>query len=399
MRKNHNRLLFVSYHHGLPSLADSVQNHRLLNYLTRKFNIDVLYRSKCRRNQFAEGIGVWSLSMVFFDRLLLKIFSFLRPIISIDALLWCVIAFLKICIRGVKYDAVIITYEPYSIYLLPCLLRKFLRVKVISVLYDPLSDNMFFPKSKLGKFLRLQLEKQIINHSTKIIVNNILVKNTLQQRYKGTDFKLVYLCGNDVLEHNEIKEQPSNKPLKIVHCGNIHGMRNLKCLNDIIIELKKKVININKEVKFIFYGNCSNVERKRVNDYHNDDVVAFVPSIPQSEIPNVLSSADMLLLIDPLEDGNFSFPSKLCEYIQSGKEILAITNKNSPSGCMLRDFGYTFTDGTDIELMVDFIENIILTGNTRHKRNQIDGAVFSPKVISEQFSNIILNSVYAGIEF
>lgn len=392
-----NPILFVSYNHENTNLADSIQNHRLLNYLDVEQGIKVLYRSKTVKKRAKDGFGVWSPNLFLLDRCFLKVFSFLRPILSFDSFLWCFIAFIVIVIQRRKYDAVAVTYEPYSIYPLSYLLRTFCGVKVISICYDPLADNLFFHQSKIGRKIRLNLEKRIVKTSCVVIVNNELVKDVLDNRYNSGKIELIYLCGSDLLllDNQPCKEVSNQQKYRIVHCGNIHGMRNLKCLDEMISFMKERIIHLENKLEIIFYGMCSPNEKYRIQQSGNDDVVRFEDPIPPSDLPIVFDGANALFLIDPLENGNFSFPSKLCEYIQSGKDILAFSNKQSPSGLLLRKLGYLVCDDSSVLKMVDYLEKkITLKQKEKCKIRCEEAKQFHPQIIAMHFEELIQRKIY-----
>ncbi|MDI6794866.1 MAG: hypothetical protein QME81_18700 [bacterium] len=68
-------------------------------------------------------------------------------------------------------------------------------------------------------------------------------------------------------------------------------------------------------------------------------------------------NSDLLMLIDaPDEKGSLFFPSKLADYIGSGKPILGMTPLNGASANILRKLGCPVVDPKDVE----GIQNAIL---------------------------------------
>lgn len=391
------RILFVSYHHDISNLADSIQNHRLLRYWAAEQSIDVLHRSFSFNNKKRSGLGVWSPNLSFVDKCLFHVFPFLRPVFSFDLYLWSLVAFMTLLFRRVKYDMLVVTYEPYSIYPFSKMLRLFSGVKVLSICYDPLADNLFFHQSKIGRGLRLKLENKIICNSDIIVVNNDIVKELLCKRYDSCNIVMINLCGEDInLKDNLKGEGNLNTKYRLVHCGNIHGMRNLHCVNEMVNSLKDRIKNLNELLDIVFYGMCPSEEKEMICQSGNEDIIHFENPVLPADIPLVINNATALLLIDPLEDGNYSFPSKVCEYIQSGKDILAFSNKKSPSGLVLTNAGYLVCDATTVNEMVDYLELQLKMGKnapTRVKKNIED--LYNPKFIASQYIELIRSWKYA----
>ena len=398
-RKNsYNKLLFVSYNHSRPHFADSIQNHRLLRYLRESLLIDVLCRANQGKSTEDHLICVWSPNIFFLDRILFKIFPYLRPVISIDRFLWSLVAFFRLLFIHKQYDAIIITYEPFSIHPLAAFAKFFCGIKIISVLYDPLVDNLFFHQSSKGRYLRLKLEKKIVLESEFVVVNNEKFFSLLAGRYKMDTIKMIYLCGSDFEYSKFPKSKEVHDKIRIVHCGNIHGKRNLKCLDETIKILKEKIPNLSEKLEFDFYGDCSPSELERIDKSNNGDLIIFKSPVSQNEIPRILLSADALLLIDPLEEGNNSFPSKLCEYFQSGINIYGYTNNNSPSGIVLHKAGQMVCDGTNVDEMAKSICKLVLREQT-HELSSLSEykTAFNPDVVAQRYITIIKSTFTDGV--
>ena len=389
-RENKKRLLFVSYHHSYPFFADSIQNHRLLDELKKEIDIDILCRSNSSASNCDGILSVWSPNLSLADTVFLKLFPHLRPVYSLDRYLWSFLAFAKLLFLKKKYDAVLLTYEPYAIYPLSVYLRKFFSLNIISVLYDPLADNLFFHQSSKGINVRLKLEKKIIETSYAVVVNNEIVKDKLEKRYKVNHIKMIYLCGRDIAYSDSSALYNQNRKIRIVHCGNVHGKRNLKCLDETVSILKQNITELSEKLEVVLYGECSPVEKQRIYNSQNTDVIILKPSVSSEEISKKVSSADALLLIDPLDEGNNSFPSKLCEYFQYGKFIFGYSNLNSPSGSFLLKAKQFVCDGSNIDDMAEALGKFIKDKHVYDSLIPKDyGRQFNPAYIADQYMNIL----------
>lgn len=330
------RILFISYNHQEPIYADVIQNIRLIKELEKKADIDICCR-KTKGN--TERYSISSPNLFFFSRILWKFFPFFRFMFDIDAFIWCVLAYRKIRRYVVLYDKIIVSYAPYSIFYLPYWLNRKSGKDVVSILYDSLVENCFFSNSGKAIRVRSKIERNIFSMSRLCAVNNTKYYDALVSKKYNDKLILLPLCGRNEIYVGSNRKTISNK-LIISHAGSIHGVRRLKEIIELLDLLSAEVKQIDELVEINIFGRCSDDERSKVNRSGYSSVIQFHNYFGQEELAEKLYNSDVLLLIDPLCEGNFSFPSKICEYTQYDKLILAIAAKDSPSYSFLRAHGH-----------------------------------------------------------
>jgi hypothetical protein len=105
-------------------------------------------------------------------------------------------------------------------------------------------------------------------------------------------------------------------------------------------------------------GNIETKYRKAINEMKLEGIVSCKGVVSYLESLKYMVKSDLLLLIDaPSEEENLFFPSKLADYIGSGRPILGITPKRGASADILRDLGYPVVDPKDIEGIKEAISN------------------------------------------
>lgn len=383
------KLLFVSYNHSDPKVADSVQNHRLIPALSDYYDVDIVQRC-IKRNED----GIWSPNLYIIDRIIYKIFPFLISVFSLDRWFWCKIAFRHIKNALSKYSAVIIVYEPYTIRFLHYSLKQTNKnIKLISVLYDPYVDNLFFSQSRPGLRLRGSIEKKIVTTSDLVVVNSKMLLETIQTRYDNCRISYVPFCASPVsYEKDSPKNRFTDGKLHIVHAGNIHGKRHLKELNEIVTLVKSlyKEGNLADILQINMFGFCPEEEVRLIEQSKNDDVVKFNGYVKPNELHTYEVNSDALLLINPTEGDNYSYPSKLCEYFQLNKIILSIGSANSACNNDLQEAGHIVSKGSAFKEITDAILSLISEKEKLDK--QIDKYFykrFLPDHVARNYYNLI----------
>ena len=385
-------VLFLSYNHGNNRLADSIQNTRLIYELSKGVNVDIVYRSRHKKRRIDNYIPVSSLDLSFIDRIIYKIFPFLKTIISLDVLLWSICACYSIKKGRKHYDVCMATYEPYSTRFLPLFLRRIKQNdRIISIFYDPCTENLFFNNSNVAVFLRRKMERDLIVNSDYVVVNNNRLFEKLKQR-NGDKNNIVKipLCSSSLFNKSDNCGNTSVKRIIITHAGNIHGNRSLLEINKVISDLKQKVANLSDKLRIDFYGDCPENKKKVVVESGNEDVLCFYGTISQAEINMKLEKSNILLLLDPMEGNNFSFPSKLCEYFNMKKPIIGLTSQNSVSYDLLCDSKHLVYNSLNyMDLSKDL--KLIIDGFFFYDYNREYYRSFEPSIVSQMYIKLIMN--------
>lgn len=351
------RILFLSYNHQ-GKVADAIQNSRLIEGLERYYDIDIVRRGEAT-NTNGRIKSISSINLSIIDRILYKIFPYLFPVFSLDRYIWMLKMYHNLKNQIKDYDYIILTFEPFSISkIIQKIKKRFSCSKIFVILYDPLSDNLFFSNTKIARRLQRNLEKEIIYNADKIFVNNRKILDALNQRYstEQNKLKLIPLCGasqNMILEASKkvVNCHLFSNEYLIVHSGNIHGKRSLMLLNQSVSYLKNLIPQLSQKLRIIILGTCSKKELLSIKTSNNEDVIIFIKFITQEDTFSYIHRCNSLLLIDPLEPGNYSFPSKICEYVQFEKPIIGIASQDAPSAEFLKSIGYPiFNKGQSKEL-------------------------------------------------
>lgn len=382
-----NKILFVSYNHSLNSVADSVQNHRLIPSLSEYYDVTVIQRRFKGTRQ-----GIWSPNIYIVDRILYKLLPSFFSVFSFDRWLWCMLAYKKIKKTINVYQYVIMVYEPYTTRFLHYRIKHdYPKQRVASLLYDPYTDNIFLGRSRVWVKQRKRIEKNIISLSDIIIAYNTKHLSLLKGRYPYAKIKGCEFCGHSPFSDEFFLNKARRGRLTLVHVGNIYGERKIDGLNRVVTILKTIQKELSARLQIIVYGTYCVGYNKVVID-GNGDVIKHASPRYGDDLYNCIKEADALLLIDPVDEGNTCFPSKLCEYYQYKKPIFAIAAKGTPSYVSLKEAGHVVYDNSELGLLAntiwDFIEN---PGFFDTSFDQSYDKQFYPNVVAKKLSNYLMS--------
>ena len=195
---------------------------------------------------------------------------------------------------------------------------------------DPWTLNPYLSyRTGIQRKINKIYEKTVISRADTITVTSEKTKD-LFVKGLGADGEKI-----KVLPHvydPDLYTRRQNEPQKkiIAHTGNIYGLRSAAPL----IEAVNKVQPQNLE--FHFYGRMKE-EESHLAEAKCPDTIKFFDPVPYLDSIEVLSEADILLVIDaPLKDSPF-FPSKLADYIGAGKPVVALSPLSSTTTQIVRD--------------------------------------------------------------
>lgn len=157
------------------------------------------------------------------------------------------------------------------------------------------------------------------------------------------------------------------------------------------IQMKKT----KNQVIFLFIGIDDNDMQNLATPLGIGSNITFAGKRGYSETLNMLSKCDVLLLIDPSDADGMILTSKLVDYAQTGRPILAITTKCSTSDEIITNYG----GGISIDYYSsESIVNALLELYSHWEKNTLDKVygsyriyrLFSPETIIDSYRNIFL---------
>jgi len=232
---------------------------------------------------------------------------------------------------------------------------------------DPWTLNPYISyRTGFQKNINKGLESKIISKCDIITVTSEKTRDLFVNGLKADNTKIRVLP--HVFDPELYKPKISGIGKKIVaHTGNIYGLRS-------VIPLIEAIEQINPEnLEFHFYGRMKDDERQMAQEKCPDMIKIFDP-IPYLKSIQVLSDADILLVIDaPLHNSPF-FPSKLADYIGAGKPVAALTPLSSTTTDIVRKIqnDLLVADSSDIPAIAALLKRFADTDSSTLKEGSKD---------------------------
>jgi glycosyltransferase involved in cell wall biosynthesis len=281
-----------------------------------------------------------------------------------------------------NYDLVISWSQWHSVHLVALKLKKvFPSTPWLAHLSDPWADNPFltrFPGYKASQYF---LERSVIKNADAVNFTTNLARMLVMKKYPYSWINKTYITPHSFDDTLYPKNKITTRDKAVInYLGNFYGPRNpnnfVKAL-EIIYEEDPNFLN---DIVFRFVGRWIGNEEWKIEDAKLPvGLIEVSPPVSYLKSLAEMNSSDILLILDAPFSNSVFFPSKLVDYIGSGKPIMAITPNGS---CLdiLSKVGGEHASPESVESITLGVRNLI---------NKLrDGTLkFPEKSYREKFSN------------
>jgi hypothetical protein len=256
---------------------------------------------------------------------------------------------------------------------------------------DPIANN---PYENLGFFssrYRIFLEKRIVRKADLVITTTPQYKKNLSINSPHFPLhKIVFIPG--VVQSLSMKQKVNSKYFRIVHTGNLYGLRNLEQFENAINWIKENSPDVLMWMQFSLVGDLSSRNHKtalRVGKLVQTNIVSS--RISHVETEDFCLNADLLLTIEAPLDNNPFFPSKILDYLAYPSPQLLISRSGFLVDYLQDKQGFHVDSGEDSEalgLLILRLYNLWLSGSLDSPTSEVY-KFFSPIRIKRLFQEAL----------
>lgn len=263
------------------------------------------------------------------------------------------------------FDLILSCSQPHCNHLLGSYLKRRTGKPWLAYFSDPWTDNVYanFRSEKILDYNR-RLEGEVIRDADSVMFTTEEMKNLVMKKYPA---EWAGKCGSlphsFVPEWYELEQAPQEvkkAELTLIHTGHFYGPRTPLPLLHALARLDSKV-PLAGRVEVRLYGTMEQQYRDYI-DANLAEVVSVRAPVPYLQSLAAMRQADYLLLVDaPLAGTNESvfLPSKLVDYLGSGRPIIGITPRHGASARVLTETGNMVCDVLDQEDICRLLESVV----------------------------------------
>jgi glycosyltransferase involved in cell wall biosynthesis len=259
-------------------------------------------------------------------------------------------------LRLEKFDAILTCSKPDSNHLIGLELKRRTNIPWIAYLSDPWVDMPWqnYPSKRIAAY-HLALETKVMTATDHILFTSEETQTLVMSKYPPQ-----FRAKSGVLPHcfvpewyggNPASESPADGPVRILHTGHFYGARTPRPIFRAAARLKSEEPMAGK-LKIVMYGGMAEEDQRFISESSLSDIVEIHGTIPYLASLEQMRSADYLLLVEAppkLLTGSVFLPSKLVDYLGTGKPILGITPLHGTSARVLAETGHAACDVEDSE--------------------------------------------------
>jgi len=294
---------------------------------------------------------------------------------------------------------------PLTIGIINILIAKLKRAKVIynvQEIYPDLLINQGSLKSKPFYNLLRVLERFVYNKSSAVTTIDSVFYETIKPRFKNpsklhvipnfvdTELFKPVLYDKSCLDVNLFPEKRGI--LKVMYAGNIGLAQDWEPL----LEIAKRLTGFNVEFWVIGEGVMkayleNEIKTEKLTNIH------LVPYQPRSEMPGLISYADIHFIFMSKEMEGQGFPSKVYTILACSKPLLVISGKHTPIHNFLNAANCAFL--IDSETFEEKCEGVVkILKNASLNRSDLERmAVAGAKLIEKQYSKNAVTQQYVDL--
>lgn len=245
--------------------------------------------------------------------------------------------------------------NPMSTHFVGLLAKKhFPGIQWLAHFSDPWVDNPLQEYTAWNRFLNQHLQNQVFAKADKLIFTSYETKNLAMKPYGEAIQKKAYVLPHCYDSDLYPKAKSKHAPLIIRHLGSFYGKRQPDCLFQAVESLSKSNPQILEGTRFELVG----IDPKKYQDKIPQTVKSLfhlLPMVDYLKSLEMMSEADLLILIDAPAEESVFFPSKLADYIGAKKRILGITPEGTAKN-ILESLDHPTAPPKDIEKIAKELE-------------------------------------------
>lgn len=241
-----------------------------------------------------------------------------------------------------QFDLIFTNAKPFTCHLIGQTLHQQYQIPWVAYFSDPWVDNPYF--SHIGNWQvhrnRVQ-ETKVLETADGLIFNNTETAHLMLGNINERTLILPHCYDPDLYDLAQLPNVADNTHLRIVHTGNFYGIRSPLPLLRALKILKSKL----PPYKVLFVGKIDPQHQRDIQNERLGSELDLVGSVSYLESLAYTHQANLLVTIDaPTSEPSVFFPSKLVDYLGTGKTILGITPPNSTTHRILKEHDHNVAD-------------------------------------------------------
>jgi len=267
-----------------------------------------------------------------------------------------------------KPDIVFSFSNPQSSNVLGAHIKKRLGIPFVSHFSDPYYDNPYSTYGTRAAKDVLKTEQFIIEQSDCIVFVNDALRNLVMRKYAPPLYiktAVIPHCFDSALYPPAARSRTAAKFI-VSHIGAFYRLRTPAPLFQALALMQKRHARLEDSLAVRLVGGLNDYAKysgseleRLITEYNLEKIVEVLPVMNYNDSLDAMVQSDCLLVIDTdIPDSPF-LPSKLIDYIGSGKTIIGITPPDSPTHRVLQELGARSFQHRQAAEIADYLDALV----------------------------------------
>ncbi|MYB55820.1 MAG: glycosyltransferase family 4 protein [Gemmatimonadetes bacterium] len=305
--------------------------------------------------------------------------------------------------KQIQFDLLLTFASPMSDHLTGLGIKKHLRCPWVAHFSDPWVDNPYnaYMNTILSRYVSARQERSVIAQADSVVFVSSETQDLVMRKYPSTWRAKTWVIPHYFDPAIYPKVDPLDVHPKMIfrHIGRFYQHRTPEPLFQALYQLKSEKPVVLEGVVFEMIGPSPPYLLHRLRaKYDLQDCVTIRSSVPYLESLKLMAESDVLMVMDaPVTDPNVFLPSKLVDYLGTGRPLMGITPLRGPSADLIRESKGLVADPRNLSGIVDVIAAYIgeyrMDGLVRRKPGKAIMQAYKVDTVSEHFQELFLQLV------
>ena len=260
---------------------------------------------------------------------------------------WFITASAAAVVLALKHKPSVIysTGGPVSAHMAAMVAAAITGRRYIAEFQDPLVHQYSAPGKFERRFIR-RIERSIFSRAAAVVFLTEKAAENARMRYHSAKSFAVYA---GAVPPENLRPYARGEHLRLAHFGSLGGSRRLDHLLSAMDVLFRDDPALPGYFRLALYGNSTRAVKRSIELFPRGDTIVSYGKVKRAESVESMQRADVLLLIQNTDDVSFeTIPSKVYEYLHTGRPILALVYRNQELQDMLEELGHIAVQADDV---------------------------------------------------
>ena len=296
-------------------------------------------------------------------------------------------------IKG-KDNPVLVSFgQPMSDHLAALNIKNKTNIPWVAHFSDPWADNPFSNRSPANQKRIETWEKRVVEEADALVFTSEETVDLVMNKYPDEFRQKASVIPHAFRENRPRKEveiNTGNRTLKIRYLGNLYGERNPIQLIKALMAINDEIPELLNKIKFEFFGELDNATNNTLSSLsYNENFISINKGIDYDESLRLMASADVLLILDAPAEKSVFLPSKLIDYIGSGRPLLGITPPGTAAN-IIQKLGFPVCNSLDALQMKDPLISILKKIQQGDYRLSYNADRYQPEKVTREMEEIVI---------